>query len=41
MRDPVHQLSWLPQVTQDVVAVNVDGHSNQEEEKTCSTSRHC
>lgn len=38
-RDPVGRLSGLPQVTQDVVAVDVDGHSNQEEKKTCSTSR--
>lgn len=38
-RDPVHRLSRLPQVTQDVVAVDVDGHSDQEEKKTCSTSR--
>lgn len=38
-RDPVGQLSRLAQVPQDVVAVNVDGHSKQEEEETCSTGR--
>lgn len=32
--DPVHGLSGFPQAAQDVVTVDVDGHSNQEEKET-------
>ncbi len=38
--DPVDGLSGSPQAAQDVVAVDVDGHSNQEQKKTCITCKH-
>lgn len=34
--DPVDRLSWFPEAPQDVVAVDVDDHPEQEEEQTCS-----
>lgn len=37
--DPVDGLSWSPQAAQDVVTVDVDGHSDHKQKQTCVTDK--
>ena len=39
MGDPVGDLSWSPQAAQDVVTVDVDGHSDHKQKQTCVTDK--